>query len=204
MDVLLLPYHSRLLTEWALDRFVTSFALVSLHSSLNLPVTPLITLPASLSSHFSPWSTQTLHHSLPLSHSWWCLSSCQCLCFSHNKPWSTTSVSSFWQQVLAHIWKDSKNQPLFLPFVEPSHFCSSPCCQSAIALTRDHVRIQKILITRFERKRSKLYKSSPSGQYLVQSCHSMPNSHAKEDLSLQGCLCTWTVFSAEAGQISKN
>lgn len=155
MDVLLWPYHSRLLIEWALDWFVTSFALVSLHSSPNLSVTPLMTLPSSLSSHFSPWSTQTLHHSLPLSHSWWCLSSCQCLCFSHNKPWSTTSGSSFWQQVLAHIWKDSKNQPLFPPFVEPSHFFSSPCCQSAIALTPHHVRIQKILITRFERKRSK-------------------------------------------------
>lgn len=75
--------------------------------------------------------------------------------FQPQQTISTTSGSSFWQQVLAHIWKDSKNQPLFLPFVEPSHFCSSPCCQSAIALTRDHVRIQKILITRFERKRSK-------------------------------------------------
>lgn len=34
-------------------------------------------------------------------------------------------------------------------------FCPSPCCQSAIALTPDHVRIQKILTTRSERKRSK-------------------------------------------------
>lgn len=67
MDMLLLPYHSRLLTEWALDRFVTSFALVSLHSSLSLSITPLMTLLASLSSHFSPWSTQPLHHSLSLS-----------------------------------------------------------------------------------------------------------------------------------------
>lgn len=40
--------------------------------------------------------------------------------------------------------------------MELSHFfCPSPCCQSAIALKPDHVRIQKILITRFERKRSK-------------------------------------------------
>lgn len=93
--------------------------------------------------------------SLPLSHSWWCLSSCQCLCFSHNKPWSNTPGSSFWQQVLAHTRKDSRNQPLFPPFVEPSHSCHSPCCQSAIALMPDHGRIQKILIARLERKRSK-------------------------------------------------
>lgn len=149
------PYHSRLLAEWALDRFVTSFALVSLHSSLNPSITQLMTLPASLSSHFSPWSTQPLYHFLPLSHSWWCLSSCQCLCFSHNKPWSTTPGSSFWRQVLAHGWKSSKNHPVFLPFVEPSHFCPSFCCRSAITLMPDHVRIQKILITRFETKRSK-------------------------------------------------
>lgn len=40
--------------------------------------------------------------------------------------------------------------------MQSSHFFwLSPCCQPAIALMPDHVRIQKILITRFERKRSK-------------------------------------------------
>lgn len=40
--------------------------------------------------------------------------------------------------------------------MESSHFfCPSPFCQSAIALTPNHVRIQKILITTSQRKRSK-------------------------------------------------
>lgn len=57
MDVLLLPGHDRLLTELALDKFVTSLASLSLHSSHNLCITLLMPLSASLSSHFSPWST---------------------------------------------------------------------------------------------------------------------------------------------------
>jgi len=56
MDVLLLPGHNRLLTELALDRFVTSLVSLPLHSSPNLCITPLMPLPASLSSHFSPQS----------------------------------------------------------------------------------------------------------------------------------------------------
>lgn len=69
--------------------------------------------------------------------------------------------------IFLHLWKFS---------------CPSPCCQLARALVPDHVRTQNNLISRSVRnERVKLYKSSPSGQCSVQSCHSALQSHAKSD-----------------------
>lgn len=128
------------------------------------PHCPFILLLSSVLLHYAPPSfsffsllttiyilpiTLPLCHSLPFSCSWW--DSSVPPSDQYQLLQEPALDSNYWQT------PERDRISLFSSTCGASTllFCPSPCCWSALALMPDHVRIQKILITRFKRNKSK-------------------------------------------------